>query len=107
MTTTMVAPARSLEQRMDALARANEIRSARAREKQRIRREGLGRALAVLADPPARFETMKVWDLLIVIPGLGRVKVNRMLTVARISPSKTLGGMTERQRAELERCLRR
>ena len=37
----------------------------------------------------------------------GRVKVNRILTHCRISPSKTIGGLSERQRNELVSYLRR
>ena len=40
-------------------------------------------------------------------PKYGRVKVNRILTHCRISPSKTIGGLSERQRNELVRLLRR
>ena len=36
-----------------------------------------------------------------------RVKVNKVLQVCRISPSKTIGGLSERQRAELISMLRR
>jgi hypothetical protein len=35
------------------------------------------------------------------------VKVNRILTQCRISPSKTIGGLSERQRSELVSYLRR
>jgi hypothetical protein len=35
------------------------------------------------------------------LPKVGRVKVRKILEKARISPSKTLGGMTVRQRTEL------
>jgi hypothetical protein len=38
------------------------------------------------------------------MPKVGRVKANRVLTSARISPSKTLGGLTERQRASWSVC---
>lgn len=101
MTMAMMPPARSETQRMEALAVANRVRSARAREKARIKREGRDRALEILADPPAAFGTMKVWDVLIAVPKMGRTKVNRLLMVAQVSPSKTLGGLTERQREAL------
>jgi hypothetical protein len=35
------------------------------------------------------------------------VKVNKILTHCRISPSKTIGGLSERQRAELVSMLHR
>ena len=37
----------------------------------------------------------------------GRVKVNKILTTCRISPSKTIGGLSERQRSELVSLLHR
>jgi hypothetical protein len=44
--------------------------------------------------------------MLLAVPKIGRVKVNRLLAVARISPSKTIGGLSERQRTELIEPLR-
>jgi hypothetical protein len=35
------------------------------------------------------------------------VKVNKILTQCRISPSKTIGGLSQRQRAELVALMRR
>jgi hypothetical protein len=48
-----------------------------------------------------------VFDLLLAVPKYGRVKVNKILSQCRISPSKTLGGLSERQRGELVTLLRR
>jgi hypothetical protein len=100
------APQRSLRQRLDALDRANDIRSFRASEKKLIKRRERS-ALDHLLDPPDRMESMKIFDLLLAMPTMGRVKVNRVLNVCRISPSKTVGGLTERQRVELASMLRR
>ncbi len=103
-------PDRSLEQRMDALANANAIRSARSAFK-RVLRDGTPvearhRVAEMVATKPApEFASMKVWDLLIACPRLGRVKVNRLLVVARVSPSKTLAGLSDRQRDELSRAV--
>ena len=55
----------------------------------------------LLLDPPEYLQTAKVFDLLLAVPKYGRVKVNRILTHCRISPSKTIGGLSERQRNEL------
>lgn len=93
-----VAPARSLRQRMDALERANDIRSHRARVKRELR-AGRKRLVDLFDDPLCA--SMKIFDALLALPKVGRVKANRILISARISPSKTLGGMTERQRSEL------
>ena len=52
-------------------------------------------------DPPEYVQTAKVIDMLMAVPKYGRVKTNRILTNCRISPSKTIGGLSERQRSEL------
>ena len=57
--------------------------------------------------PPDYLQTAKVFDLLLAVPKYGRVKVNKVLSQCRISPSKTLGGLSERQRGELVTLLRR
>ncbi|MDQ3587996.1 MAG: hypothetical protein M3356_02805 [Actinomycetota bacterium] len=93
-------PERSLTQRMDALQRANEIRSRRARLKRDLK-AGRTKIHGLLLNPPEWLETAKVFDLLLAVPKYGRVKVNRILTHCRISPSKTIGGLSERQRNEL------
>ena len=61
----------------------------------------------LLLDPPEYLLTAKVFDLLLAVPKYGRVKVNRILTQCRISPSKTIGGLSQRQRHELVSYLRR
>jgi hypothetical protein len=100
------APERSLTQRLDALQRANEIRSSRAQ----LKRDLKGRRITIhqlLLDPPEYVETAKVFDMLLAVPKYGRVKVNKILVQCRISPSKTIGGLSERQRTELVSLLRR
>lgn len=93
-----LAPLRTLEQRLAALEEANRIRSYRAELKRRLRGGNVG-AAAALEDPDC--DTMKVVDLLLALPTVGRVKANRALTRMRISPSKTIGGLSDRQRVEL------
>ena len=39
--------------------------------------------------------------MLLAVPKYGHVKVNKILAQCRISPSKTIGGLSQRQRAEL------
>jgi hypothetical protein len=100
------APERSLVQRMDALQRANQIRTRRAQLKRDLK---AGRASIhdLLRNPPDYLETAKVFDMLLAVPKYGRVKVNKILVTCRISPSKTIGGLSERQRNELVSLLRR
>lgn len=106
MQQTHIAPTRSLDQRMVALKKANTIRTTRAEWKRDVKRREVD-ALDVLFDPPAEFETMKVLDVLMAMPKCGRVKANKVLQVARVSSSKTLVGLSARQRRELVSMLPR
>src|ERR1700744_6427660 len=116
------APERSLVQRMEALQRANDIRTRRAQLKRDLKagRQPIDR---LLMEPPDYLTTANVFDLLLAVPQYGRVKENKILCqVVRttpgvpkqgrgkgdkdpgqweISPSKTVGGLSERQRREL------
>jgi S13-like protein len=103
---SLAAPERSLDQRMDALRRANDIRTARAKLKKDLKASRAS-IHAILLDPPEYVLTAKVFDMLLAVPKYGRVKTNRILNQCRISPSKTIGGLSERQRAELVSQLRR
>ena len=102
----VAAPERSLVQRMDALQRANEIRTRRAQLKRDLK-GGRARIHDLLLEPPECVETAKVFDMLLAVPKYGRVKVNKVLVQCRISPSKTIGGLSQRQRTELVSMLRR
>jgi hypothetical protein len=94
------APVRSLDQRMEALKRANDIRVRRARLKKDLK-DGSMHIEAILDDPPEYVETAKVFDILMAVPKFGRVKAARFLNQCRISQSKTVGGLSDRQRTEL------
>ena len=100
------APERSLTQRLDALERANEVRTKRAQLKRDLK-GGRCSIETLLTDPPPFVETAKVFDMLLAVPKYGRVKVNKVLQQCRISPSKTIGGLSQRQRSELVGQLRR
>ena len=100
-----MAPERSLNQRMDALARANRIRTERARMKRELKAGRLS-IHTILLEPPEYIETAKVFDMMLAVPKYGRVKVNKILAHCRIAPSKTIGGLSDRQRSELVSLLR-
>ena len=93
-------PERSLDQRIDALSRANEVRALRAQLKRDLKagRVSIG---ALLLDPPPYSESAKVFDMLLAVPKVGRVKATKILDSCGVSPRKTFGGLSERQRAEL------
>jgi hypothetical protein len=98
--TQVQAPKRSLDQRMEALQRANDIRVRRAKLKKDLK---VGRVQIedILGRPPEYVQTAKVFDMLMAVPKFGRVKAARFLNQCRISQSKTVGGLSDRQRAEL------
>ena len=98
-------PQRSLDQRMDALRRANEIRSQRAQLKKDLKSGALS-VDELIADPPEYVLTAKVFDMIVAAPKYGKVKATRLLNQCRISQGKTLGGLSERQRAELVELLK-
>jgi hypothetical protein len=100
------APQRSLSQRMEALKRANDIRTRRAKLKRDLR-AGRTNPQGLLLSPPDYVLTAKVSEMLLAVPKYGQVKVNKILAQCRISPSKTIGGLSPRQRAELVSYLRK
>jgi hypothetical protein len=106
MSSLIEAPPRSLIQRQEALERANEIRTYRAQLKRDLK-AGRKSIHDLLLDPPEMLETAKVFDIILATPKYGRVKVNKILVNCRISPSKTVGGLSQRQRTELVSMLRR
>ena len=94
------APERSLDQRMDALLRANHVRTQRAALKADLKRGSVS-IRSVLASPPDYLLTAKIVDVLMAAPKCGRVKSARIMEQCRVSRSKTVGGLSQRQRREL------
>ncbi|MGA1213876.1 MAG: hypothetical protein ACO3ZZ_09155, partial [Solirubrobacterales bacterium] len=76
-------------------------------ELKRDLKAGRARITDLLSSPPEYLLTAKVFDILLAVPKYGRVKANRVLTQCRISPAKTIGGLSERQRDELVTRLQR
>jgi hypothetical protein len=93
-------PPRSATQRLAALRRANEIRIERAQLKRNLARGSVS-ITEILVTPPECAQTQKIDDLLLALPKYGPVRVARLLAQCRISPSKTVAGLSERQRQEL------
>ena len=100
------APSRLGEQRLRALKQANEIRSARAQLKRDLA-SGRIELAQILARPPECAQRARVIDLLLLLPKIGPVKAERMLAQCRIAHSKTLAGLSDRQRVALSDLLRR
>lgn len=106
MTTTYtpMPPVRALDQRMASLKFANEIRFARSDLKRRLR-VGAADPAEILRDPPGYVLSMKVFDLLVAIPKLGPVKAQKLMRALSISATKTVAGMSDRQRDAIARDL--
>ena len=91
---------------MRALRHANEIRIGRARLKRELA-SGRVRIDEIIARPPKFANRARVYDLLLALPKVGPARAARSLTQCRIAPSKTVAGLTERQRQELMGLFRR
>src|ERR1700746_852738 len=74
------APLRSLDQRMDALKRANDVRVKRAKLKKDLK-DGKVRIEQILGNPPEYVSTAKGIDILMAVPKLGVVEAGRITTV--------------------------
>ena len=94
------APDRSLQQRRAALTKATGVRVYRAQLKRDIN-TGHITATDVLRAPHPDVLTMKVRDLLLAVPMIGRYKAGQALKCVRAAPTKTIGGLSDRQRHEL------
>jgi S13-like H2TH domain len=101
-----IASTRLLERRMVALGRANQVRGLRAKLKQDLR-EGTVRLEQILATGADYVASAEVFDLLVAVPKIGPVKAGHLLSIARISPCKTVGALSGRQRACLIELLSR
>lgn len=93
-----MAPGHTREQQMAALQRANDIRTYRAHLKRDVKAGRLG--FADLLDDPM-CETMNVRKALLAVPKVGKVKARKKLLTVKISPSRSLGALSQRQRTEL------
>ena len=84
-------------QHLRALARANEVRLARADLKRRVA-EGEITAADVIQRSPWEAETMTVSDLLMSQRRWGHTRCRKFLQSIPLSENKSVGSMTERQR---------
>jgi hypothetical protein len=90
--------------RLAALGEANRIRTERSVIKAALR-AGEARAAPLLLDPPDSLQTASVAEVLLAVPGVGQVKLRRLLTSCRLSPGSKLGRLSVRQRQELVQLL--
>lgn len=100
----MLAEARRVRQRQDALVRANTVRLARAKAKRAVA-SGTLSAEDVVASPAPHLRGMAVRDLLLSVRGVGPARADGMLRAAGVGQARDLGGLTGRQRVVLRRAL--
>ena len=91
-------------QHMRALARANQVRLARAELKRRVAMEQIS-VPEVILECPWEAHSMAVADLLMSQHRRGQTRCRRFLGQIPMSEKKTVGSMTERQRQTLAALL--
>jgi hypothetical protein len=95
-------PALSPEARQAALAKAAEVRKARAELKDRLKMGSLSfREALKAAETDDMVGKTKVLTILESLPGLGKVKARRLLDEIGIADTRRLQGLGENQKAKL------
>ncbi len=97
-------PQRGTAQCMEALARANEVRLARAALKREIS-AGQRSVTEVIMDSPWEAESMSLSELLCSQRRWGRARSRKLLSSAALGEGKKVGSLTERQRRILTTAL--
>jgi len=95
-------PTLSPEQRAAALAKAAEVRKARAELKEKLKKGEL--TLAELLDKAEQDDVvgkLKVSSVLQALPGIGKVKAVQTMEKLKIAESRRLRGLGEQQRKAL------
>lgn len=87
-------------QSMEALSVANRVRIARAVLKREVF-AGQRTAASVLLQEPEEVATMTVFELLDAQQQWGKYRARKLLAVALVPESKTIGTLTDRQRKVL------
>ena len=95
---------RGTSQCMQALARANQVRLARAALKREIS-AGRRRVTEVIQESPWEADSMSLSELLCSQRRWGRARSRKLLATAALSEGKRLGTLTERQRRILVSAL--
>lgn len=97
-------PAAVEPQHMQALARANEVRLARARMKREIG-SGQRAVLDVVRECPWEAESMSVSELLSAQRRWGRARSRKLIVSVGLTETKRMGSFTQRQRDLLAAAL--
>lgn len=102
---TIITPVRSADQRMAALAQANEVRALRAEQKNLWKVMGRKRAaqdlIETLGEVPWWMEKWPLHEALKSLPTMGPVMAGKILDLVRVNRTKTLLALSERQREDV------
>jgi hypothetical protein len=104
MTAPTLSPPRA-PQNMEALAKANRVRLARAALKHRVA-DGKTTVAEVVLTCPWEAESMTIAELLMCQYRWGRTRMRRFLASLPMSEVKTIGSMTDRQRRAIDGRMR-
>jgi hypothetical protein len=91
----------SEDQRMANLARANEVRVWRAKVKKELKKRERRLAPLLLPEVHTRLETMRVFDLLVSCPRIGRVKADLLCRQLGVRSSVYLPRLSQPSRQNL------
>lgn len=97
------------DQRRAALIRAQEVRSARAAFKRRMKDAGMVDGPLIAADlliaPPSWADTWGIEEFLLSVPGVGRSRGKTILVRSYVSAGQTVGALPGSKRAALVKKL--
>jgi S13-like protein len=100
----MSLPTITAEQRRAGLAKAAEVRQARAAAKDGIR-EGTVSPVAVLSDQDSPLWAAPVKSLLLAVPGIGTARAAELMARVGIDPRRRVRGLGPVQRRQLAEIL--
>ncbi len=98
----MPLPSLTESQRRDALAKAAEARRQRAEIKAKLKSGSLGLAEVLRDSQSDTLGKMKVSALLEALPGVGRVRAQKVMEELGISPSRRIRGLGDKQKVALK-----
>jgi hypothetical protein len=99
----MPLPQLTEEQRRDALAKAAEARKRRAEVKAQLKNGALGLSeILVRAEDDSIIGKMKVSAMLEALPGVGKVRAQKVMEELNISTSRRLRGLGDKQKLALK-----
>ncbi len=99
----MPLPSLSEEQRREALAKAAEARRRRAEVKAKLKNGALGlNEILRQAEGDEILGKMKVSAMLEALPGVGKVRAQKVMEELNISPTRRLRGLGDKQKEALK-----